>query len=156
MGIFLILFFVLFLCAVLEVTFCYVCNSSRDDADSIENILSLALVNPRSGASSDGGVSWDSLASSCWDEVPPSKTLLTPVQCNPYGVNFKLKTEYSVRQAIAAQEASRRNNNWMPPPWAIVALFVLGFNEFMALLSCLEFYQYPPNSYQPLSTFFGN
>ncbi|KAF3785806.1 ROOT HAIR DEFECTIVE 3 protein [Nymphaea thermarum] len=32
------------------------------------------------------------------------------------------------------QEASRRNNNWLPPPWAIVALVVLGFNEFMTLL----------------------
>lgn len=32
------------------------------------------------------------------------------------------------------QEASKRNNNWLPPPWAIVALFILGFNEFMTLL----------------------
>ncbi|PHT32251.1 Protein ROOT HAIR DEFECTIVE 3 [Capsicum baccatum] len=32
------------------------------------------------------------------------------------------------------QEASKRNNNWLPPPWAIVALLILGFNEFMTLL----------------------
>lgn len=32
------------------------------------------------------------------------------------------------------QEANKRNNNWLPPPWAIVALVVLGFNEFMTLL----------------------
>ncbi|THF95051.1 hypothetical protein TEA_029652 [Camellia sinensis var. sinensis] len=32
------------------------------------------------------------------------------------------------------QEASKRSNNWLPPPWAIVALVVLGFNEFMTLL----------------------
>ncbi|EXC09146.1 hypothetical protein L484_005098 [Morus notabilis] len=31
-------------------------------------------------------------------------------------------------------EANKRNNNWLPPPWAIVALIVLGFNEFMTLL----------------------
>ncbi|KAK8641873.1 hypothetical protein V6N13_011244 [Hibiscus sabdariffa] len=36
--------------------------------------------------------------------------------------------------ALCFQEASKRNNNWMPPPWAIVALAVLGFNEFMTLL----------------------
>jgi hypothetical protein len=32
------------------------------------------------------------------------------------------------------QEAHKRSNNWLPPPWAIVALLVLGFNEFMTLL----------------------
>lgn len=32
------------------------------------------------------------------------------------------------------QEAYRRSNSWLPPPWAIVAIAVLGFNEFMALL----------------------
>lgn len=32
------------------------------------------------------------------------------------------------------QEASRRSNNWLPPGWAIIAMVVLGFNEFMTLL----------------------
>ncbi|KAI9109572.1 hypothetical protein K1719_019626 [Acacia pycnantha] len=32
------------------------------------------------------------------------------------------------------QEAHNRSNNWLPPPWAIVALLVLGFNEFMTVL----------------------
>ncbi|KAK1281796.1 Protein ROOT HAIR DEFECTIVE 3 [Acorus calamus] len=32
------------------------------------------------------------------------------------------------------EDAHRRNNNWLPPAWAIAAIFVLGFNEFMALL----------------------
>lgn len=32
------------------------------------------------------------------------------------------------------QEASKRNNTWLPPPWAILALLILGFNEFMTLL----------------------
>lgn len=35
---------------------------------------------------------------------------------------------------VVFQEASKRNNNWLPPPWAIVALIILGFNEFMTLL----------------------
>ncbi|CAI7856922.1 unnamed protein product [Closterium sp. NIES-54] len=33
-----------------------------------------------------------------------------------------------------SQEASRRNNAWLPPPWAILAMVVLGWNEFMAVL----------------------
>ena len=45
-----------------------------------------------------------------------------------------METEYTVSQAIAAQEASRRSNNWFPPPWAIAAMIILGFNEFMTLL----------------------
>ncbi|KAF6148812.1 hypothetical protein GIB67_038145 [Kingdonia uniflora] len=32
------------------------------------------------------------------------------------------------------EEANKRTNNWLPPPWAILALVVLGFNEFMTLL----------------------
>lgn len=44
------------------------------------------------------------------------------------------------------QEANKRNNNWLPPPWAIVALVILGFNEFMTLLRYLSslqlWYQY--------------
>ncbi|KAH1055813.1 hypothetical protein J1N35_033878 [Gossypium stocksii] len=40
----------------------------------------------------------------------------------------------TVTQAIAAQEAYKQSNNWLPPPWAIVAMVVLGFNEFMLLL----------------------
>uniref|UniRef100_A0A7N2LNH1 Sey1/RHD3-like three-helix bundle domain-containing protein n=1 Tax=Quercus lobata TaxID=97700 RepID=A0A7N2LNH1_QUELO len=31
-------------------------------------------------------------------------------------------------------EANKRNNNWLPPPWAIAAMVILGFNEFMTLL----------------------
>ncbi|KAK2983810.1 hypothetical protein RJ640_008486 [Escallonia rubra] len=81
-----------------------------DDADNIEKTLALALVDTQTGAATNKSTaSLDRLASSTWEEVPASKTLITP-------------------------EASRRNNNWLPPPWAIVALIVLGFNEFMALL----------------------
>ncbi|KAL6495927.1 Cell wall protein rhd3 [Orobanche gracilis] len=140
-----------------------------DDADSIEKTLSLALVDPKSGAVADRSISGDPLASSSWEErgivcfclisplvkedvmlvldafshkltfiilgaVPSSKTLLTPVQCKSLWRQFKTETEFTVTQAIAAQEASRRNNNWLPPPWAIAALVILGFNEFMTLL----------------------
>ncbi|KAL2534061.1 Protein ROOT HAIR DEFECTIVE 31 [Abeliophyllum distichum] len=105
-----------------------------DDADAIENTLSLALVDPKAASSTNKGTSVDPLASSTWKEIPASKTLITPVQCKSLWRQFKAETEYTVTQAIAAQEASRRNNNWLPPPWAIVALVVLGFNEFMTLL----------------------
>ncbi|GFP85689.1 protein root hair defective 3 [Phtheirospermum japonicum] len=106
-----------------------------DDADSIEKTLSLALVETNSGNTANRSISVDPLASSSWDEVvPSSKTLLTPVQCKSLWRQFKTETEYTVTQAIAAQEASRRNNNWLPPPWAIAALVILGFNEFMTLL----------------------
>ncbi|TQE03457.1 hypothetical protein C1H46_010937 [Malus baccata] len=35
---------------------------------------------------------------------------------------------------VTAKEAHKRSNNWLPPPWAIMAMIVLGFNEFMMLL----------------------
>ncbi|MBA0594960.1 hypothetical protein Gorai_011843, partial [Gossypium raimondii] len=99
-----------------------------DDVDNIENTLTSALVDAKSNAAvADKSITtFDPLASSSWEQVPPAKTLITPVQCKSLWRQFRAETEYS--------EASRRNNNWMPPPWAIVALVVLGFNEFMTLL----------------------
>uniref|UniRef100_M8C5I1 Protein ROOT HAIR DEFECTIVE 3 homolog n=1 Tax=Aegilops tauschii TaxID=37682 RepID=M8C5I1_AEGTA len=66
--------------------------------------------------------------------VPEERTLISPVQCKSLWRQFKAETEYTVTQAIAAQEANKRNNNWLPPPWALAAMAVLGFNEFMTLL----------------------
>nr|XP_025886007.1 protein ROOT HAIR DEFECTIVE 3 isoform X1 [Solanum lycopersicum] len=107
----------------------------EDESDSIDKVLIVALVDGKAGASSSKSItSVDPLASSTWDEVPPSKTLITPVQCKSLWRQFKTETEYVVSQAIAAQEASKRNNNWLPPPWAIAAMVILGFNEFMTLL----------------------
>nr|XP_018633744.1 protein ROOT HAIR DEFECTIVE 3-like isoform X2 [Nicotiana tomentosiformis] len=105
----------------------------EDERDSIENTLTVALSD--GGASTKKGIaSLDPLASSTWNEVSASKTLITPIQCKSLWKQFNTETEYIVTQAIAAQEASRRNNNWLPPPWAVVALLILGFNEFMTLL----------------------
>ncbi|KAH7686487.1 RHD3/Sey1 protein [Dioscorea alata] len=106
-----------------------------DDKDNIENTLSLALAdNPNPNATNRSIQSFDPLASSSWEEVSPKKTLITPVQCKSLWRQFKAETEYTVTQAIAAQEANKRNNNWLPPPWAILAIVILGFNEFMTLL----------------------
>ncbi|XP_057455236.1 protein ROOT HAIR DEFECTIVE 3-like [Lotus japonicus] len=105
------------------------------DTDNIEKTLAVALLDSSSNAAKDRSITMvDPLASSSWDEVPSSKTLITPVQCKSLWRQFKTETEYSVSQAIYFQEANKRNNNWLPPPWAIFALAILGFNEFMTLL----------------------
>ncbi|KAK8350647.1 hypothetical protein V6Z12_A06G222400 [Gossypium hirsutum] len=106
-----------------------------DTADNIEKILFTALLDPSSSAAAiKSNKEGDPLASSTWDQIPPSKTMITPVQCKTLWRQFMTETEYSVTQAISAQEANRRSNNWLPPPWAIVALLILGFNEFMTVL----------------------
>lgn len=106
-----------------------------DHSDNIEGTLSVALVESTDGAVKDRSItSFDPLASSTWEEVSPKKTLISPVQCKSLWRQFKSETEYTVSQAIAAQEANKRNNNWLPPPWAIAAMVILGFNEFMTLL----------------------
>ncbi|KAK2653229.1 hypothetical protein Ddye_013085 [Dipteronia dyeriana] len=106
----------------------------EEEVDNIEKTLSAALVDA-SGTTTDKSITkFDPLASSTWEQVPSSKTLITPVQCKSLWRQFKTETEYSVTQAISAQEANKRNNNWLPPPWAIAALLILGFNEFMTLL----------------------
>ncbi|KAL0363715.1 UNVERIFIED_CONTAM: protein ROOT HAIR defective [Sesamum calycinum] len=108
-----------------------------DRPDAVENVLFSTLMDRTdtiSSQSRDVGVSGDPLASSTWEEVPPEKTLITPVQCKALWRQFKAETEYTVTQAISAQEAYKRGNNWLPPPWAIMAMIILGFNEFMLLL----------------------
>lgn len=106
-----------------------------EDGDSIDTTLSLALVDGARPGTTDRSIqSLDPLASSSWERVPEDRTLISPVQCKSLWRQFKAETEYTVTQAIAAQEANKRNNNWLPPPWALAAMAVLGFNEFMTLL----------------------
>ncbi|KAL0319386.1 UNVERIFIED_CONTAM: protein ROOT HAIR defective [Sesamum angustifolium] len=62
-----------------------------DHADNIESTLSLALLDPKAAASTNRSISADPLASSSWNEVPSSKTLLTPVQCKSFGGSSKLR-----------------------------------------------------------------
>jgi len=106
--------------------------------DKIENVLLSSLMDGTVGVpnSQDRKIrdSADPLASSSWEEIPPDKTLITPVQCKALWRQFKSETEYSVTQAISAQEAYKKSNNWLPSPWIILAMIVLGFNEFMLLL----------------------
>lgn len=106
--------------------------------DKVESFLFSSLMDGTAALSLPRdrsiGDSVDPLASSTWEEVSPQDTLITPVQCKSLWRQFKAETEYTVTQAISAQEAHKKNNNWMPPPWAILAMAVLGFNEFMLLL----------------------
>ncbi|XP_020272655.1 protein ROOT HAIR DEFECTIVE 3-like [Asparagus officinalis] len=105
-----------------------------EKSDKIENILVSALTDAPVSKGKGNAANIDPLASSSWEQVPPKDTLITPVQCKSLWRQFKTETEYTVTQAISAQEAHKRSNSWLPPPWALLALAVLGFNEFMVLL----------------------
>ncbi|BAT87659.1 Protein ROOT HAIR DEFECTIVE 3-like protein [Vigna angularis] len=106
--------------------------------DPIGSILHSSLIDKTSASTSSQLVtreaSADTLASSTWEEVSPEDVLITPMQCKALWRQFLGETEYTVTQAISAQEAFKRSNNWLPPPWAIMAMLILGFNEFMMLL----------------------
>ncbi|KAI9109573.1 hypothetical protein K1719_019627 [Acacia pycnantha] len=110
------------------------------NSDNIEKTLAAALLDPPSSEKDRSIATVDPLASSSWAEIPSSKTLITPIQCKKLWRQFKTETEYSVTQAISAQEAHNRSNSWLPPPWAIVALLVLGFDEFMTVLRNLSYF----------------
>lgn len=109
--------------------------------DSIETALTSSL-SEASGGLEGGSVTERNLstttsnvlASSTWEGLTASDTLITPVQCRNLWRQFNRETEYTITQAIAAQEASKRGSSWLPPPWAMVAMVFLGFNEFMMLL----------------------
>nr|XP_017246024.1 PREDICTED: protein ROOT HAIR DEFECTIVE 3 homolog 2 isoform X2 [Daucus carota subsp. sativus] len=106
--------------------------------DNIETVLLSSLLDGPVAVASprykNMGTSGDPLASSTWDKVPPEETLITPVQCKSLWRQFRMETEYTITQALSAQEAYKHSNNWLPPSWAIMAMILLGFNEFMILL----------------------
>ncbi|KAG6493437.1 hypothetical protein ZIOFF_048423 [Zingiber officinale] len=102
--------------------------------DKIESTLMSALMDAPTALGRRTVTSLDSLASSTWEEVSPSNTLITPVQCKSLWKQFSSETEYTVTQAISAQEAHKRSNSTLPPPWAILAIAILGFNELMVLM----------------------
>ncbi|XP_068634608.1 protein ROOT HAIR DEFECTIVE 3-like [Aristolochia californica] len=107
-------------------------------SDKIEKLLVSSLVEGSDVALTTKersmSASPDPLTSSTWEEVSPKDTLITPIHCKSLWRQFKAETEYTVTQAISAQEAHQRSNNWLPPPWAICAMLILGFNEFMLIL----------------------
>jgi hypothetical protein len=53
--------------------------------------------------------------------------------------HFTRKQFTNFNSYLIFQEANKRNNNWLPPPWAIAAMLILGFNEFMTLLRYIFF-----------------
>ncbi|RRT66243.1 hypothetical protein B296_00006579 [Ensete ventricosum] len=105
-----------------------------DQSDKIENILSSSLMDGPVIKNRTIEASRDPLASSTWEGVAPENTVITPVQCKSIWKQFKVETEYIVSEAISSQEAFKHRNSWLPPPWAIVTIAILGFNEFMMLL----------------------
>lgn len=103
---------------------------------SLHRTLSKTLsgLNNSTAPTKNETTSLRALAVSTWPGIPVSDTLLSPVQCKSLWTRFQAETEYSISQALAAQDAAKRGSSWLPPPWAMCAMVVLGFNEFMTLL----------------------
>nr|CAB3466434.1 unnamed protein product [Digitaria exilis] len=105
-----------------------------DEPDGIESILTSSLLGGSVVSKIASAASADPLASTTWEEIPPMQTMITPAQCKTLWKQFKSETEFTITQAVSTQQAHRRGNSKLPPPWAIVAIAILGFNEIMALL----------------------
>ncbi|XP_065625961.1 protein ROOT HAIR DEFECTIVE 3 homolog 2-like [Quercus suber] len=78
-----------------------------ENPDKIENVLFSSLMDGAVAvpSSQDRSIkaSADPLASSTWEEVSPTDTLITPVQCKSLWRQFIAETEYTVTQAVSAQ-----------------------------------------------------
>ncbi|CAL4897966.1 unnamed protein product [Urochloa decumbens] len=105
-----------------------------DEPDGIDSILTSTLLEGSVVSKIASAASADPLASTTWEEIPPKQTMITPSQCKSLWKQFKAETEFTITQAVSTQQAHRRGNSKLPPPWAIVAIAILGFNEIMALL----------------------
>ncbi|KAL4858391.1 Protein ROOT HAIR DEFECTIVE 3 [Chlorella vulgaris] len=78
--------------------------------------------------------SFDLLSAAEWPGVGDEDVLLTPAQARSTWRQFMSDSTFSVQQALATQQANRAAQNRLPPLWAMAAMVVLGFNEFMAVL----------------------
>ncbi|KAK7812382.1 protein root hair defective 3 like protein 2, partial [Quercus suber] len=84
-----------------------------ENPDKIENVLFSSLMDGAVAvpSSQDRSIkaSADPLASSTWEEVSPTDTLITPVQCKSLWRQFIAETEYTVTQAVSAQRSDPRS-----------------------------------------------
>ncbi|CAJ1955407.1 unnamed protein product [Sphenostylis stenocarpa] len=113
--------------------------ADADDIYDIEKTLKVALEDSSSGSGKDKSITTlDPLASSTWEQVRMVRRELVEPECMEITESeTKMKAcWYKLDQKLSRnqKEANNRSNNWLPPPWAIIALLILGFNEFMTLL----------------------
>ena len=71
--------------------------------------------------------SWSNLAKT-------SDQLLAPAKARQLFKQCLTDTSYHVSQALATQEVAQRASSTLPPMWAIVAMLVLGADEFLAVV----------------------
>lgn len=76
-----------------------------NDTDTIWEMLSRALL----GDSEISPNTQSTLASYTWEKIPPTKTLITPVDCLSVWNQLLKETEYTFTQAKASQEKYKQN-----------------------------------------------
>ncbi|GIL94426.1 hypothetical protein Vretimale_620 [Volvox reticuliferus] len=76
----------------------------------------------------------DVLSAATWPGVDSSRVLLQPHDVRTTWREFMSYSNVVVQQALSTQQANRLANNRLPPLWALGAMLVLGWNEFMAVL----------------------
>ena len=104
-------------------------NADKKDAEIIRTaILGLQEANASKNDS------FDIHAAPSWPNIEPYNILLTPAQVRSSWRQFSSDVALSVQQAVATQEANRLARNRTPPVWAIIAMFVLGFNELVSVI----------------------
>eukprot|EP00210_Caulerpa_lentillifera_P002250 g2162.t1 len=69
-----------------------------------------------------------------WPGVGAKNVLIDPSGVRTIWRQFMSDTKMQITQASMTQMANRLASNRAPPLWAIVAMLVLGFNEFMTVL----------------------
>lgn len=69
-----------------------------------------------------------------WTGVDAQDVLIEPSEVRSIWKQFMSDTKMQITQASMTQMANKLASNRAPPIWAIVAMLVLGFDEFMAVL----------------------
>lgn len=114
-------------------------DSKQENGCSVVDTAVMEQASDKASSSSQdtaasSGAGFDLVAASDWPDLPAEVVLLSPAQCRTLWRQFSSDSIYAVRQAQATQEANRLATNRWPPFWAIAAMVLLGFDEFVAVL----------------------
>lgn len=70
-----------------------------------------------------------------WPNVKEDKVLLTSQEVRSIWRRFMSDTKMQIAQAVLTQQANKLASSRAPPLWAILAMLMLGLNEFMAVVT---------------------
>ncbi|CAD7704286.1 unnamed protein product [Ostreobium quekettii] len=109
-------------------------NAAAEDAESaVRDMARQDLEDSMSGKRKQQS-KYAVMGLSVWPDLDPSCSLVSPQEAFSKWRQFVVETKLQITQAALTQQANRLASHRPPPLWAICAMLLLGFNEFISIV----------------------